>query len=141
MSFLGGNRAPRFLRANQIAALYEVHVLRCGPSQPILLQSAADSPPNNCHYGEKDLFRLAGILSERIILNHSFQDGNKGAAFLAADMFLKVNGFKLQKGQFVQHDEEVNEAMKNALLCVASNQWSADELAEHFRSVAKEMGQ
>ncbi|KAJ4316486.1 hypothetical protein N0V84_007842 [Fusarium piperis] len=118
MSFSRGSRALRFLGANQIAALYEVHVLRRGPTQPTMLQSAADSPLNNCHYGEKDVFRLAGILAERIILNHSFSDGNKRAAFLAADMFLKINGFRLHKSQFAS--DEVNEAMKSVAKPVAS---------------------
>lgn len=135
MSFASGSRALRFLSANQIAALYDVHVSRGGPTQPTLLQSAADSPLNNCHYGEKDVFRLAGILAERIILNHSFPDGNKRAAFLAADMFLKINGFRLQKRQFA--NDEVNEGLKTAHVFVASNQWSAEELSDYYRSVAK----
>jgi death-on-curing family protein len=43
------------------------------------------------HYsGQSNLFQLAANLSEKIMKNHAFQDGNKRAALVAADMFLKI---------------------------------------------------
>ncbi|KAH8761988.1 hypothetical protein F5883DRAFT_561422 [Diaporthe sp. PMI_573] len=32
--------------------------------------------------------------TKRIVLNHAYQDANKRAALLAADMFLKIKGFQ-----------------------------------------------
>ncbi|KID59689.1 DOC family protein, partial [Metarhizium hybridum] len=62
-----------------------------------MLESAIDSPMNHKNYGQTDLFQLAGILAEKVILNHPYQDGNKRTALFAADMFLKINGYQLQK--------------------------------------------
>jgi death-on-curing family protein len=135
MSGSRGRDVLRFLSARQIAILYEVHVARSGPTQPTMLQSAADSPQNNSHYGEKDLFRLAGILAERIMLNHAFSDGNKRTALLAGDMFLKLNGFRLEKKH--DGDDEFDEGLKNAHVSVASKQWTADELASYYKDIAK----
>jgi death-on-curing family protein len=58
-----------------------------------LLDSTVASPMNVKHYsGQSNLFQLAANLSEKIMKNHAFQDGNKRAALVAADMFLKING-------------------------------------------------
>lgn len=48
------------------------------------------------HYAkEDDVFQLAANLAEKIMKDHAFQDGNKRTALLAADMFLKINGYYL----------------------------------------------
>jgi death-on-curing family protein len=125
----------RFLSAAQIQRLYQMHITRSNPSQLSLLESAVSSPQNHKHYGETNIFKLAGILAERIILNHSYQDGNKRIALLAADMFLKMNGYQLQRKPFATDD--VNEGLKNAHVAVASNQWTAENLAAYYQQVAK----
>jgi len=43
------------------------------------------------------VFQLAANLSEKIMKNHAYQDGNKRTALVAADMFLKINGYKTPK--------------------------------------------
>ncbi|CRK21892.1 hypothetical protein BN1723_012517 [Verticillium longisporum] len=100
--------------------LYETHVTRASPTQLPLLESALSSSQNNKYYhGQDDIFQLAGILAARIILNHAYQDGNKRAALLAADMFLKINGFHLQKNPFGR--DEVNNGLKDAHVAVAAD--------------------
>ncbi|KAF4120006.1 Fic/DOC family [Geosmithia morbida] len=106
-------------------------LLNSGPTQIPLLESAASAPENNNHYhGQTDLFQLAGILGERTIKNHAFQDGNKRTALIATDMFLKINGVKL-----------IDNGMERAhsLISVAENKWTAEELSEYYRSIAKPM--
>ncbi|KAF6811060.1 DOC family protein [Colletotrichum sojae] len=110
------SKTIRFLTGNQIAASYAAHVSRAGgATQPALLRSAADAPANNNRYlNETDVFALAGILSERIILNHAFSDGNKRAAFLAADLFLNMNGYRMTTG------EGVDEGLRDGLVEAAA---------------------
>ena len=42
-----------------------------------------------------DLAEMAAALFESLIMNHPFVDGNKRTAFFAADVFLRLNGWKL----------------------------------------------
>jgi prophage maintenance system killer protein len=89
-------RTFRFLTVRQVALL-RLSVLPDSPSQPPLLESALSSPINIRHYTkEQNVFLLAANLAEKLIKNHAFQDGNKRTAMVVADMFLKVNGYKLQ---------------------------------------------
>jgi death-on-curing family protein len=68
-------------------------IANAAPTQPGLLDSTVASPMNVKHYsGQSNLFQLAANFSEKIMKNHAFQDGNKRAALVAADMFLKING-------------------------------------------------
>ena len=58
-----------------------------------LLDSALSRPANRLAYeGERDLCRLAAAYAAGIVRNHPFADGNKRAAFIAAVMFLELNG-------------------------------------------------
>ncbi len=90
---------------------------------------------NMKHYAkEKDIFKLAANLAEKIMKNHAFQDGNKRTALLADDMFLKINGYYLQKVPFAEDTH--NKALANAHVAVVTNQWTAEQLGAYYRSVA-----
>jgi death-on-curing protein len=39
---------------------------------------------------------MATALFESLLMNHAFVDGNKRVAFFATDVFLRLNGFKLE---------------------------------------------
>jgi death-on-curing protein len=39
---------------------------------------------------------MAAALFESLIMNHPFIDGNKRVAFFAADVFLRLNGYKIK---------------------------------------------
>ncbi|KAL5047246.1 hypothetical protein BDW71DRAFT_196986 [Aspergillus fruticulosus] len=105
------------------------------PSQPGLLESAVHSPMNMKHYAkEEDVFQLAANLAEKIMKNHTFQDGNKRTALLAADMFLKINGYYLQKVPFAEDTN--NMGLANAHVAVVTNQWTAEQLGNYYKSVA-----
>jgi death-on-curing protein len=58
-----------------------------------LLDSALARPLNlHAYEGESDLCRLAAAYASGIVRNHPFADGNKRTAFIAAVVFLELNG-------------------------------------------------
>lgn len=60
-----------------------------------LLESALAQPPNIAAYGEPWLFELAAAYTFDLAKNHAFVDGNKRIAFVAANVFLQLNGYEL----------------------------------------------
>lgn len=60
-----------------------------------LLASALSRPENLAAYGEPDASDLAAAYGYGISRNHAFIDGNKRTGFVAAAMFLRLNGYKL----------------------------------------------
>ncbi len=65
----------------------------CGVRDLGLLESALYRPRTG-HY--VDLAGMAVALFESLLMNHPFVDGNKRVAFFATDVFLRLNGWKLQ---------------------------------------------
>ena len=63
-----------------------------GVRDPGLLDSAMMRAPNAWTYGEADLAVLASYYAEGVAKNHPFSDGNKRTAFVAAALFLRING-------------------------------------------------
>ena len=53
--------------------------------------------PQTAYYD--DMVAEAAALLESLAINHPFGDGNKRIAFAAADVFLRVNGWRLQRAQ------------------------------------------
>ena len=64
-----------------------------------LLDSALARPLNLAAYGEPDAADLAAAYGYGLAKNHPFVDGNKRAAFLAAGLFLAMNGLRLRASQ------------------------------------------
>jgi death-on-curing protein len=60
-----------------------------------LLDSALARPLNRVAYGKPDIADLAASYASGLAQNHPFVDGNKRAAFLAAGLFLLLNGQRL----------------------------------------------
>ncbi len=61
-----------------------------------LLSSALARPQNRAAYDEPSVFDLAAAYAFGIIRNHPFVDGNKRTGFLAAYVFLDLNGWELR---------------------------------------------
>ena len=61
-----------------------------------LLESALARPQNLVAYGEPDVHDLAAAYGYGIARNHPFIDGNKRTAFVAVELFLRLNGFNLK---------------------------------------------
>ena len=89
-----------------------------------LLDSALARPQNLAVYKEVDIAALAAAYCFGIAKNHPFVDGNKRAAFLAAGLFLLLNGTKLTASQA---------DATHAVLGVASGEISEAQFAEWIR--------
>ena len=64
-----------------------------------LLESALGRPLNLDAYGKPDFADLAASYAIGLAKNHAFVDGNKRTAFLAAGVFLHLNGYRLGVSQ------------------------------------------
>ena len=64
-----------------------------------LLESALARPENLAAYGSPDAAELAASYAFDLAKNHPFVDGNKRAAFLAAGLFLALNGQRVAVAQ------------------------------------------
>jgi death-on-curing protein len=60
------------------------------------IESALARPQNLTAYGEPDAADLAAAYAFGIVKNHGFADGNKRIAWLAAELFLTLNGYRFQ---------------------------------------------
>lgn len=66
-----------------------------GIRDPNALESALARPLNLFRYKKCDLADLAAAYAHGIVKNHPFNDGNKRAGFIAAAVFLDINGVEL----------------------------------------------
>ncbi|OGT00111.1 MAG: death-on-curing family protein [Gallionellales bacterium RBG_16_56_9] len=55
----------------------------------------------------EDIVAEAAALLESLAINHPFVDGNKRIAFAAADVFLRINGWRLQRSPMQIHAEMI----------------------------------
>ncbi len=63
-----------------------------------LLDSALARAPNIAAYEQPDVFRLAAAYAFGVAQNHPFIDGNKRTAFVLSELFLELNGWRLEAG-------------------------------------------
>ncbi|HZX30435.1 MAG TPA: type II toxin-antitoxin system death-on-curing family toxin [Rhodocyclaceae bacterium] len=96
MSFRWLNRRALLLLHGESLAL---HGGAAGLRDPGLLDSAPARPENLAAYGAPDVFDCAAAYAFGLARNHPFVDGNKRAAFLAAGLFLRLNGQRLAASQ------------------------------------------
>jgi death on curing protein len=89
----------RWLVEGVVIAMHGEQISEHGGSLGIrdagLLSSALARPQNQAAYGEPSVFDLAAAYAFGIIRNHPFVDGNKRTGFLAAYVFLDLNGWEL----------------------------------------------
>lgn len=84
-----------------IIAIHEMQLAEHGGGAGVqdagLLDSALGKPPQLHPYGEPppDAAALAASYGYGISRNHPFIDGNKRTGFVAAELFLRLNGFAL----------------------------------------------
>ena len=89
----------RWIREDAVVAMHSEQIAEHGGRPGIrdagLLSSALARPQNQAAYGESSVFGLAAAYAFGIISNHPFLDGNKRTGFLAAYVFLDLNGWEL----------------------------------------------
>jgi death-on-curing protein len=90
-----------------------------------LFESAIARPRQLAHYETPDAADLAAAYAFGIARNHPFVDGNKRTAFVAAELFLTLNGLELKAD-----DSECVVAM----LAVAAGQMDEATFARWLRA-------
>lgn len=90
---------PKWLLPALVDAMHDMQLAEHGGAAGVrdrgLLASALDRPQNAYHYGERDLHNLAAAYAFGLAKNHPYVDGNKRTAFLAAVVFLRINGWAM----------------------------------------------
>jgi death-on-curing protein len=91
------NEPVSFLTRDEVLRIHQFLLERFGGPGGVrdlgLLESALYRPRTGYY---KDLAEMAAALFESLIMNHPFIDGNKRVAFFATDIFLRLNGYKLE---------------------------------------------
>jgi death-on-curing protein len=91
------SRRVQFLSVDEALAIHERLVEAFGGPPGVrdrgLLESALFRPQTGYY---PDLTQMAAALFESLLMNHPFVDGNKRVAFFATDVFLRLNGWRLQ---------------------------------------------
>jgi death on curing protein len=92
-----------WLREDVVVAMHSEQIAehggRTGIREAGLLSSALARPQNQAAYGDFSVFDLAAAYAFGIISNHPFVDGNKRTGFLAAYVFLYLNGWELMASE------------------------------------------
>lgn len=73
-----------------------------GVRDPGALEAALFRPQTGYY---DDIVAEAAALMESLAINHPFVDGNKRIAFAATDVFLRINGWRLQRAPMQIHAE------------------------------------
>lgn len=91
------NNEVQFLSLNEVIGMHTALIKHYGGPDEIrdigLLESVLYRPRSG-YYTRLD--EMAAAMFESFINNYPFVDGNKRVAFFAADVFLRMNGYKLQ---------------------------------------------
>jgi death-on-curing protein len=84
-----------WLSSELILAIHDEQLAEHGGSTGLrdagLLDSALARPLNRAGYTEPDIAELAAVYALGITRNHPFIDGNKRTAFVAMELFLRLN--------------------------------------------------
>lgn len=88
--------ARTFLTINEVLALHSILIKRYGGSNEIRDMGALEAAlfrPQSGYY--MDVVAEAAALFESLAINHPFVDGNKRIAFAVSDVFLRINGYRI----------------------------------------------
>jgi len=96
---------PRdYLTVADVLGMHTVLMQRYGGApgvrDPGALEAALFRPQTGYY---DDIVAEAAALMESLATNHTFVDGNKRIAFAAADVFLRINGWRLQRAPVQIH--------------------------------------
>jgi len=119
-----------YLSVEQILRLHQTGIEMFGGSAGLrdrgALESAVARPTMT--FGGEDLYpdeaSKAAALLHSLVMNHAFVDGNKRVGIAAAELFLRLNGYRL-----AGDDSELEELT----LTVARGEIDAEALAIWFR--------
>jgi death-on-curing protein len=90
---------PVFLSEQLVMAIHHEQLAQHGGASGVrdvgLLQSALARAENKMAYGSPSPAEMAAAYAYGIARNHPFVDGNKRTAFVAAQVFLRLNGKRM----------------------------------------------
>lgn len=95
----------QFLSVDEALGIHEHLIAEFGGQGGVrdsgLLESSLFRPQTG-HY--EDLATMAAALLESLLFNHAFHDANERMAFFATDVFLRLNGWRLDVDALVAVD-------------------------------------
>lgn len=95
-----------YLGVADVLALHAVLIKRYGGAaglrDPGALEAALFRPQTGYY---ADIVGEAAALLESLAVNHPFVDGNKRVAFAAADVFLRINGYRVDRAPMLIHKD------------------------------------
>lgn len=95
-----------YLGVADVLALHAVLIKRYGGAaglrDPGALEAALFRPQTGYY---ADIVAEAAALLESLAVNHPFVDGNKRVAFAAADVFLRINGYRVDRAPMLIHKD------------------------------------
>ncbi|MES2783871.1 MAG: type II toxin-antitoxin system death-on-curing family toxin [Pseudomonadota bacterium] len=117
-----------WLKSDVILAVHEVQLVEHGGGAGVrdinLFLSALARPENLAAYGKPDAAELAAAYGYGLSRNHAFIDGNKRTGYVAAELFLELNGFSLTA-------EDADAAL--TMLAVSAGELTEPEFAAWLR--------
>ena len=100
--------AHDYLTVADVLGLHAILMQRYGGApgvrDPGALEAALFRPQTGYY---EDIVMEAAALLESLAINHPFVDGNKRIAFAAADVFLRINGWRLRRPPMQIHAEMI----------------------------------
>ena len=97
-----------YLTVADVLGIHTVLMQRYGGARGVRDPGALEAAlyrPQTGYYD--DIVAEAVALLESLAINHPFVDGNKRIAFAAADVFLRINGWRLQRAPMQIHAEMI----------------------------------
>lgn len=89
-------KEPVWIESSDVYAFHEEMLAMFGGLSGLrdegLLHSALNRPQSLFQYESPSLFEMAAAYAHGIVKNHPFLDGNKRCGFVAAALFLEING-------------------------------------------------
>jgi death-on-curing protein len=85
-----------YLTIADVLAIHQIQIRKYGGTNGVRDMGALDSAlqrPQSGYY--KTLNEEAAALIESVAMNHPFIDGNKRVAFACGDIFLRINGYRI----------------------------------------------
>lgn len=87
-----------YLNLDEVLALHARLLERYGGAAGVRDRGALESALSRPQLGYyPDIVAEAAALLESLAMNHPFVDGNKRIAFAATDVFLRINGYRIQR--------------------------------------------
>ena len=97
-----------YLTIADVLGMHRVLLQRYGGAPGVRDAGALEAAlfrPQTGYY--EDIVAEAAAMLESLAINHPFVDGNKRIAFAATDVFLRINGWRLQRSAMQIHAEMI----------------------------------